>query len=194
MAGFPQFQIGGPMGFLDEWGETLLEKGQQAVKSTTTSIAEAVVDLGEQVSPKDSKENNTQKTEIGGQTEINDFNSASKEAKLKEEARVKQFQQQLAQKQNEIISDEERKKALAAQRENVIKTVGGISNASYEDVMDENGRLRTDIETWFNKKNSEMAETEVKNQKQNQVAQGINRIAGADMKRNFEDQNMNTPA
>ena len=206
MAGISTFnfhaQIGGAMGFLDEWGETLAEKGQQAVANTGSLLADSVVDLFKQdilANPKTPKEeenkqslpsdegkqslrSNDLKTQIGGKTEL-DFNERSSSTnkpkevdQMKEKMRVIEFRKQFTQDEKELLAKEARKKAMAKQRENVIKTVGGISNLSYEDVMDEDGKMRLDIETWFNKKNSEMAEAELKKQKQNQVKKATGKI------------------
>lgn len=160
-------QIGGAMGFLDEWGETLAEKGQQAVVSTGSLFADSVVDLFKQDILAEKK------TQIGGKTELN-FKKPEEEQK--EKARIIEFQKQLTQDEKELMEKEARKKAIGKQRENIIKTVGGITNLSYEDVMDDDGNMRLDIEAWFNKKNSEMAEAELKKQKQNQVAKATGKI------------------
>ena len=168
-------QIGGAMGFLDEWGETLAEKGQQAVVNTGSLLAGSVIDLFKEdvlAQPEPAKEE--KKTQIGGKTELN-FNKP-KEEERNEKIRVIEFRKQFTQEEKELLAKEARKKAMAKQRENVIKTVGGISNLSYEDVMDDNGNMRLDIEAWFNKKNSEMAEAELKKQKQNQVKQATGKI------------------
>ncbi len=162
-------QIGGSM----EWAESLFEKGQQAVKTASTSVAEATVDLGEKVSVTESEEGAARKTEIGGQTELR---FKKKEEEYKEKVRVTNFQKELTQAQREQIEKEARRKSIARQRENVIKTIGGISNLSYENVMDDQGNMRIDVEAWFNKKNSEMQEAELKKQKQTQVKQATGKI------------------
>ena len=109
--------------------------------------------------------------------------------------RVAAHQKEISDQQKEAMAKEMRKKAIAKQRENVIKTIGGISNTSYEDVMDENGQMRVDIEAWFNKKNSEMQEVDLKKQKQNQVAQATNQIMGEnELLKGGENQNHFTKA
>lgn len=162
----PQTQIGGALGFFDEWGGELLKSTPQAAKDGGNLVAEAMVDLFKQ-------DVLARPTPIGGKTELK-FDR--KEQEQKEGARVIDFQKELSQRQKEELDKDKRKKAIMKQRENVIRTIGGISNLSYEDVMDENGNMRTDIEAWFNKKNSEMAEAELRKQKQNQVAQATGKI------------------
>ncbi len=169
-------QIGGAMGFLDEWGETLAEKGQQTVVNTGSLLADSIVDLFKEdvlANPEPKKEE--PKTQIGGKTELN-FNKPKEEEKMNEKVRVIEFRKQFTQDEKELLAKEARKKAMAKQRENVIKIVGGISNLSYEDVMDEDGKMRLDIEALYNKKNSEMAEAELKKQKQNQVKAATGKI------------------
>lgn len=171
----PLTQIGGAMGFLDEWGENLTRSTQQIVADGGSFVADSVINLFEQdilATPESSEE---KKTQIGGRTELN-FNKPNEEEQMKEKVRVIEFRKQFTQGEKELLAKEARKKAIAKQRENVIKTVGGISNLSYEDVMDDDGKMRLDIEILFNKKNSEMAESELKKQKQNQVAQATGKI------------------
>lgn len=174
---FPQAQIVGAMGFLDEWGETLAEKGQQVVNNTGSLLVDSAIDLFNQniLARPEPGSDGEKKTQIGGRTELN-FNKPDEEQRLKDRIRVIEFRKQFTQNEKELLAKEARKKAMAKQRENVIKTVGGISNLSYEDVMDEDGKMRLDIEAWFNKKNSEMAESELKKQKQNQVKKATGKI------------------
>lgn len=166
---FPDKQIGGSMEFLDGWGESFAEGSKKVVTESASTITEGIVDLFKQDIAVKSTEN-SQKTQIGGQTELK-FNQQKQEDQLKEKMRVEQHKRQLFGEQKQQADQDARKKAMAQQRENVIKTVGGISNTSYEDVMDQTGRLRVDIEAWFNKKNSEMNEADIKRQKQSQMAQ-----------------------
>lgn len=168
-------QIGGAMGFLDEWGENLTRSSGQVAADTGSLLAGSIIDLfKEDVIAKPEAKKEEKKTKIGGKTELN-FNK-TEEQKMNEKVRVIEFRKQFTQDEKELLAKEARKKAMAKQRENVIKTVGGISNLSYEDVMDEDGNMRLDIQAWFNKKNSEMAEADLKKQKQNQVKQATGKI------------------
>ncbi|MBI2020718.1 hypothetical protein HYS94_04895 [Candidatus Daviesbacteria bacterium] len=174
----PNMQIGGVMGGIDEWGGELLRSSGQIASDGGSLIKDSIVDLlkGDifyQETPKEKNGHN--KTQIGGKTELQ-FNKPTEKQQINEKVRVIEFKKQLEQGQKNEMSKEERRKAMAAQRENVIKTVGGISNLDYEDIMDENGKLRVDIEVWFNRKNSEMKEAELKKQKQTQVAQATGKI------------------
>lgn len=173
----PLTQIGGAMGFLDEWGETLTRSTGQMVADGGSLVGGSIVDLFKEdvlTKPEEAKKEE-KKTQIGGKTELN-FNKPKEEEKMNEKVRIIEFRKQFTQDEKELLAKEARKKAMAKQRENVIKTVGGISNLSYEDVMDEDGKMRLDIEVAFNKKNSEMAEADLKKQKQNQVKQATGKI------------------
>ncbi|MBI2018702.1 hypothetical protein HYS96_03250 [Candidatus Daviesbacteria bacterium] len=162
----PQTQIGGALGFFDEWGGEFLKSTPQAVADGGNFVTDAIVDLFKQdvlVRP----------TPIGGKTELK-FDK--KEQEHKEKVRVINFQKELSQRQKDELDKDKRKKAIIKQRENVIRTIGGITNFSYEDVMDDQGNMRLDVEVWFNKKNSEMQENDLKKQKQNQVKQATGKI------------------
>lgn len=171
----PQIQIGGALGFFDEWGGELLKSTPKAMTDSGSLVGNAIEDLFEQdvLSNLPEQKDIKKQTQIGGKTELK-FNK--KEQEQKEKMRVIHFQKELSQRQKEELDKDKRKKAIIKQRENVIRTIGGITNFSYEDIMDDRGNMRTDVEAWFNKKNSEMQISELKKQKQNQVAQATGQI------------------
>ena len=170
----PGFQLGA-MGWPDEWGGELIRNTPQTVADSGRVVKDAIGDLLKQdvLASTPEQKDAGQKTQIGGKTELK-FDK--KEQEIKEKNRVINFQKELTQAQKEEIAKEARRKSIARQREDVIRKIGGITNFSYEDVMDDQGIMRTDIEAWFNKKNSEMQEAELKKQKQTQVKQATGKI------------------
>mgnify|MGYP001580519147 FL=1 len=103
--------------------------------------------------------------------------------------------QVLPQEITQISSARSKIDALKAKRQEV-NTKIGIGNTSYEDTVREDFTLRVDVQTDLNKANSKLNEEQLKARRETTIAQAtgkVNRIAGADMKRDFEDRNMGSP-
>ncbi len=106
-----------------------------------------------------------------------------------------EFNQRLHQEITQISSARSKIDALKAKRQEV-NTKIGIGNTSYEDTVREDFTLRVDVQTDLNKANSKLNEEQLKAKRETTIAQAtgkVNRIAGADMKRDFEDRNMGGP-
>ena len=102
---------------------------------------------------------------------------------------------ELSQEISKAAADKAKKEALQARRAEVNAKIG-IGNLSYEDTVSEDFILRADVQADLDKANSELSKEEHKNKKENIIAQvtgKVDRIARADMNRNFEDQNMAGP-
>ncbi len=155
----------------------------QLVKNGGSFLADAGNAIGELFVDIAGTSKETSKTQIGGQTEIKFNNPKEKEEVQNNQKRVAK-QKEIAQQQTQVRSEEEQKKMRAQMIENVNKTIGGISNLSYEGTVNENGALRVDVQTYFEQANSKLSEQQLKEKRQNQIAQVTGKQPGGMMGEN----------
>lgn len=157
-----------------EWDErrfeleipNLVPNPTQMVKDAGNAIVELFTG---HILAKDSKE--AAKPVIGGKTELRFTKKTAEEEQVEKNKRIVDRQKAVAQQQAEVRSKQSQKKAKEQLIENVNKTIGGITNLSYEGIVDENGALRIDVQAYYEKANSQLDEKELQAKRQNQIAQ-----------------------
>lgn len=183
----PQNQVGGGMGFLDEWGE-LIRSPQQIIADGGQFIAKGVGAVGELLSEtiKETAANvSGQKFDINGSINFQEGVAKTPELMQKEaneSRRQIEFFRDTQQDLGKVAMEKGLAESLKAKREDVNKIIG-IKNVSYEDTVNEDGTPRTDAAVEYEKKNSEIAAEQLKANRQDLVALAT----GA--KRNFMGEN-----
>lgn len=171
----PQNQVGGGMGFLDEWGEIIRSPQQIAADggSFITGGVNAIGELLNQTIKETVTEVTGQKFDINGSlTGFQENRAKTPELMQKEAAELRrkgEFFRTTQEDLGKVAMEKGLAESLKAKREEVNKVIG-IKNVSYEDTVNEDGTLRTDVAVAYAKKNSELAAEQLNANRQKTVA------------------------